>query len=56
MRSEVIHKSPLIILLVSQYYMGRFFVRSEVTHKSSPDCIGKSVLHGKVLSVVRGHT
>ena len=37
-------------MLVSQYYMGRFYVRSEVTHKASPDyCAGKSVLHGKIL-------
>ena len=49
-RSEVIHKSSLIIGLVSQYYMGRFYVRSEVRHKSPPDyCVGKSVLHGKIL-------
>ena len=57
MRSEVTHKAPLIIVLVSQYYMGKFYVRSEVTHKSPPDyCVGKSVLHGEILREVRGHT
>ena len=31
-------------------YLGRFYVRSEVTHKAPPDyCVGKSVLHGKIL-------
>ena len=31
-------------------YLGRFYVRSEVIHKSLPDhCVGKSVLHGKIL-------
>ena len=31
-------------------YLGRFYVRSEVIHKSPPDyCVGKSVLHGKIL-------
>ena len=37
-------------------YLGRFYVRSEVTHKSPPDyCVGKSVLHGKILHEVKGH-
>ena len=38
-------------------YLGRFYVRSEVIHKSPPDyCVGKSVLHGKILREVRSHT
>ena len=37
----------LNILLVSQYYMGKFYVRLEVTHKSPLDyCVGKAVLPG----------
>ena len=31
-------------------YLGRFYVRSKVIRKSPPDyCVGKSVLHGKIL-------
>ena len=46
-RSYINH--PLIIIvLVWQYYMGRFYARSEVIHKSPPDyCV--VVLNGKIL-------
>ena len=31
-------------------YLGRFYVRSVVIHESPPGyCVGKSVLHGKIL-------
>ena len=44
-------------LAIHCIYLGRFYVRSEVIHKSPPDyCVGKSVLHGKILREVRGHT
>ena len=44
-------------ITITCIYLGRFYVRSEVTHKSPPDyCVGKSVLHGKILREVRGHT
>ena len=48
-RSYINH--PLIIVLINQYYMGRFYVRSEVIHKSPPDYyVGKSALYyGKIL-------
>ena len=37
--------------------LGSFYVRSEVIHIVPPDyCVGKSVLHGKILREVRGHT
>ena len=30
--------------------LGKFYMRSEVIRKSSPDyCVGKSVLHGEIL-------
>ena len=38
-------------------YLGRFYVRSEVIHKSPPDYfVGKLVLHGKILREVKGNT
>ena len=39
-----------VVAVISAHMPGRFYVRSEVIHKSPPDyCIGKSLLHGKIL-------
>ena len=47
--ARVLH-SCAFIMLINQYYVGRFYMRSEIIHKVPPDyCVGKSVLHGKIL-------
>ena len=44
-------------ITITCIYLGRFYVRSEVIYKSPPDYyVGKSILHGKILREVRGHT
>ena len=43
-------------ILMHHIYLGRFYVRSEIIRKSSPDyCIGKFLLHGKILREVKVH-